>query len=124
MSAIIAFGLALAVSPQQQPQTVEQLSYMEVYACGAIAQAGRAFMREGGTSPVTDSEVAMDNALALLDQRAQAALPAAQAREGIADDKLSIEQGAARELLGMASEEQIIDALKTCAAAFGIEEPQ
>lgn len=122
MSAIIAFSLALAVSPRQQ--TVEQLSYMEVYACSAIAQAGRAFMREGGTSPVTDSEVAMDNALALLDQRALAALPAAQQREGIADDKLSIEHGAARELLGMLTEEQMIGALQTCATVFGVEEPQ
>ena len=118
MSVIMAFSLALAAGPQTQ--SVEQLSYMEIYACSAIAQAGRAFMREGGTSPVTDSEVAMDNALALLDERARAALPAAQQREEIADDKLSIEHGAARELLAMLTEDQMVTALNTCASAFGV----
>lgn len=119
MSVAMVLGLALGVAAPQQ-RTPESLLYLEIYACSVIAGEEHAKMHEGGTSPVTTSERARADAFLQLQRRANAALPAAQAREHIEDRNIPTEQGAARELLGMVSADQRREVTDMCLSTFGV----
>ena len=115
-------SLMIAAALLQATPAVTDLSYGETYGCAVLARAGYAKMYEGGTSPVTTSEIELATALQTLQTLAEAALPVAQARDGYQDSMLEGAQNAAREGLAGASEDQLGEAMVMCGKIFGIVE--
>lgn len=107
----------------QSAPTPKDLSYGEVYGCNRLAKAGHDMMYEGGTSPVTTSEIAMAEALQRLVDLTTAELEPARIRDGWTADNIAGAHRAADEALANATGDQLGEVLKTCAAIFGVVAP-
>lgn len=118
---IAALTLSLAVLAQPTQERPEDLSYMETYACVLLAQVGKAVLSDDVTQAVSEADRPLFDRFVRLEGLATAALEPAISREGDMLSPLNVEQGAARELLGKLSDDQMIGALHTCAGVFGVE---
>ena len=109
----------LALMLQATPAPAD-LSYGEVYGCHAIAKVAYEQLHAGGTSPVTDSEVALATNVARVRDLAAAEMERARVRDGLSGDLLTGAEDAARRGLGGATDEQLLNAFGICATVFGV----
>lgn len=114
-------ALLLAIALQTTPAP-EDLSYGETYACHLMATLGMEQMEQAEGEP-TGHDIAVFEALKAIADKAEEALPAAQARAGYPDHMIPAQQQAARNGLAQASPEQADRILPMCAAVFGVADP-
>ncbi len=113
--------LAAAVLSQATPQTMtlEDLSITEIVACSLIGWAGKKNYF-GETTPATDSERAIWEALDQLETRAREEADRQMTARNYTDEHRQTEDSYARDMLGRASDDEAQQMFEACAGVFNI----
>lgn len=125
MSAIIAFGLALALAPtstpQDRPLTVETLTYFETYSCAALGVLGEEYALEQlGDAAKEPQYQTMFTGLRRLSEMAAGALTAAQNREGLTAAQVEEAESTVLDDLAAMEDETVFALLDVCGDIFGV----
>lgn len=116
----LMMALSLAAAPQDEPMTVDNLSYAETFTCAALGLMGAEYAREQLGDRRTSDDEAL---LALLDGLTQAAarrLPAVQARENLSEDQAAAIEADAMKEMSETDDEVLFAGIDLCAEIFGL----
>lgn len=119
---MISIALALAlVLPQEEPLTVDKLTYSETYACAALGFGAQEWLKEGlnGTAPDAETQRLL-TALEQLTAAATNALGNARARDGLSDAQVTDAQTAVFTDLGENDDETLFALTDLCGTIFGV----
>lgn len=119
---MIALALALSLAlPQEEPLTVERLTYSETYACAALGYGAQEWVKEGLNGAAPDAETQeLLTALDRLTTLASDQLEAARVRDGLNDAQATDAQTQVFTDLGEEDDDTLFALTDLCGTIFGV----